>query len=395
MHGSTPSPKTLGAFFCLAALTGCVDSKEASDSDNDGVTTGNPSASTTATTPGVTGSTTVTNTATTTMPSATASTTTTTTATATGSMPTNSSTASATTSAPTTPTDVMPTGSETTPSTEPDMSAAPTASGTGGAGGDDMPGGTGGDDQGVAGSADQSTAGSGSNEEDASAAVVCPDEPALSGGQEYCSNSKGTAAGGYGYELWAEGSGSGCMTVFGNGAAFKANWDGVEDFLARVGLDFDETRTHQEIGTISADFAETQTGSEDGLTYIGMYGWTVNPLREYYILDDWGATKPAGLASDGTPRDEVGTIVVDGETYDVWKKTRENKPSIKGTTTFDQYFSIRRKARACGHISVSEHFTKWEELGLQLGDLYEVKLLVESQNNSGAVEFSSAAVRVE
>lgn len=185
------------------------------------------------------------------------------------------------------------------------------------------------------------------------------------------------------------------MTVFGAGAAFKANWDGVEDFLARVGLDFDETRTHQQIGTIVADFVETQTGSEEGLTYIGMYGWTVDPLREFYILDDWGATKPAGLASDGSPRDEVGTLIIDGETYDVWKKTRENKPSIKGNATFDQYFSIRRTARSCGRISVSEHFKGWEELGLPFGKLYEVKLLVESQFNSGSVEFTSASVAIE
>jgi hypothetical protein len=185
------------------------------------------------------------------------------------------------------------------------------------------------------------------------------------------------------------------MTVFGQGAAFKASWTDVEDFLARVGLDFDQTRKHAQIGNIVADFAHKQSGSEEGLTYVGMYGWTTDPLREYYILDDWGATKPAGVASDGSPRDEVGTLDADGETYDVWKKTRENKPSIIGDATFDQYFSIRRTARQCGRISVSEHFKQWEALGLPLGNLYEVKLLVESQFNSGAVEFSSAAVRVE
>lgn len=224
---------------------------------------------------------------------------------------------------------------------------------------------------------------------------ACPSAPALTGGQQYCSNQRGNAGNGYGYELWAEGSGSGCMTVFGSGAAFAASWSDVEDFLARVGLDFDETRTHQQIGNIWAEFSATQTGSEEGLTYIGMYGWTVDPLREFYILDDWGATKPGGLASDGSPRDEVGTLEIDGETYDVWKKTREEKPSIQGTATFDQYFSIRRTARSCGRISVSEHFSGWEDLGLPFGKLYEVKLLVESQFNTGSVEFTSAEVRVD
>jgi hypothetical protein len=185
------------------------------------------------------------------------------------------------------------------------------------------------------------------------------------------------------------------MTVHGVAANFSATWSNVEDFLARVGLGFDQTRTHAQLGTISADFAETKTGN-GGLTYIGIYGWTVNPLREYYILDDWGDTKPAGFASDGTPRTAVGTITVDGATYDVWKYTRTNKPAITGDNmTFDQYFSIRQTARQCGHISISEHFSKWEGLGLQLGNLYEAKLLVEAQNNSGSIKFTTATVVVE
>lgn len=234
---------------------------------------------------------------------------------------------------------------------------------------------------------------------------ACPSAPPLapgpladgkqSGGQQYCSNQRGAVGNGYGYELWAAGDGTGCMTVLGNGATFKASWTNVEDFLARVGLDFDETKGHRQVGNIWAEFAETQTGSERGLTYVGIYGWTVNPLREFYIIEDWGTTKPSGLASDGTPREAVGTLHIDGETYDVWKKSRENKPSIKGTASFDQYFSIRRSARRCGRISVSEHLLGWEKHGLSLGNLYEVKLLIESQDNSGSVEFSTAKVAVD
>ncbi len=224
---------------------------------------------------------------------------------------------------------------------------------------------------------------------------TCPPVDSLMGGQQYCSNSKGNAGGGYAYELWASGSGSGCMTVYGVDANFGASWNNVEDFLARVGLDFDQTKTHAQIGTLSADFAETKTG-EDGFLYVGIYGWTVNPLREYYILDDWGSTKPAGTSSDGTPRNHAGTITVDGATYDVWTKLRENKPAITGDNmTFEQYFSVRETPRQCGHISISEHFSQWEALGLSLGNLYEAKLLVEAQDNSGSVEFTTATVVVE
>ncbi len=227
-------------------------------------------------------------------------------------------------------------------------------------------------------------------------ASTCPTVPALTGGTEYCTNSKGSAGSGYAYELWAEGGGTGCMTVHGVDAAFSAEWNGIEDFLARAGLDFNQTQTHAQVGTITAEFAETKTETDGGLTYIGIYGWTVSPLREFYILDDWGSEKPAGVASDGTPRDEVGTLVADGETYDVWKKTRENKPAITGPSeTFDQYFSIRRSARQCGTISVSDHFNQWEDKGLLLGNLYEVKLLAEAQFNSGTIHFTTAKIIVE
>src|SRR6478735_7878184 len=102
----------------------------------------------------------------------------------------------------------------------------------------------------------------------AGAVNTCPTVPALTGGTKYCSNSTGNAGGKYTYELWAEGSGSGCMTVFGKDANFSANWSGVEDFLARIGLTFDRTKTRDQLGTLSADFAESKTGNT-GLVYVG------------------------------------------------------------------------------------------------------------------------------
>ncbi|HVT67260.1 MAG TPA: glycoside hydrolase family 11 protein, partial [Trebonia sp.] len=224
---------------------------------------------------------------------------------------------------------------------------------------------------------------------------TCPPATPPGGGKQYCANSKGGAGGSYAYELWSDGTGSGCMTVYGVNAEFGATWTDAGDFLARVGLQFDQTKTPTQIGTLSSDFAERYTGT-GGLTYIGIYGWSVNPLREYYIIDDWGGPQPAGVSPDGSARTHVGVITVDGGTYDVWKHTQVNKPAITGDSeTFDQYFSVRQSPRQCGHISISEHFSQWASLGLQLGDLEEAKLLVEAQQNSGTIAFTTATVVVK
>jgi hypothetical protein len=262
--------------------------------------------------------------------------------------------------------------------------------GTGGAqGGSTGRGGAGGQ-QGTAGIGGNSAGGAAGG-----AASSCPPATPPSGGKQYCSNSKGTADGSYAYELWSNGTGTGCMTVYGVAATFSATWTNVGDLLARNGLAFDETKTPAQLGTISSDFAETKTGST-GLVYVGIYGWTVNPLREYYILDDWGTTMPGGTASDGTARTHVGTITVDGDTYDVWKHTQVNKANITGTDqNFDQYFSVRQTARQCGHISISQHFSQWAALGLQMGNLEEAKILVEAQNSTGTIVFTTATVVVK
>jgi len=73
----------------------------------------------------------------------------------------------------------------------------------------------------------------------------------------------------------------------------------------------------------------------------------------------------------------------------------KDKPAIIGDhQDFHQYFSVRQVRRQCGHISVSEHFSKWTALGLPLGKLEEAMILMEAQNNSGTIEVS-ASVSVE
>ena len=224
--------------------------------------------------------------------------------------------------------------------------------------------------------------------------MPCPVVPPRTGGMQICNAPTAGETGnigstGYSYNFWSDGKGSGCMTLYGTDAAFKANWTNVSDWIARVGLQFDKSKTYSQIGTFSSDFAYTMTGiTSGGFGNIGIYGWSVNPLHEYYIAENWLGKKPNFT--------KVGTFTIDGEgTYDVMTNQQKNAANITGTNQdFVQFWSVRTSPRQCGHISISKHFDEWAKLGLQLGNLEETRILVEAQNNSGTLDFTTATVVV-
>jgi len=210
--------------------------------------------------------------------------------------------------------------------------------------------------------------------------------PQLSGGMQQCTSNASGKVGNYSWTIWSSGSG-GCITPYGVGAAYKATWNNSGDFLARVGLQWNETKTFDQYGTIGADFSYTRTGTGGGFSYIGIYGWSNDPLVEYYIVDDWFRGGPP--TGGGTKK---GSFDVDGGTYDVYTHTHNNQPSIHGNQTFPQFFSVRQTPRQCGHISISEHFKKWASFGMNLGKMYEAKILIEVGGGSGSIDFSSASI---
>ena len=90
-----------------------------------------------------------------------------------------------------------------------------------------------------------------------------------------------------------------------------------------------------------------------------------------------------------------GMLDVDESIYDIYECTRINQPSIKCITTFSQYFSIRRDKRDKGAINISEHFNKWESLGLKMGKMHEVSFVVEGYRNSGKFRFNALDIFVK
>ncbi|SES72923.1 glycoside hydrolase family 11 protein [[Clostridium] polysaccharolyticum] len=185
-------------------------------------------------------------------------------------------------------------------------------------------------------------------------------------------NSTGTQDG-YNYELWKD-YGTTSMTLNGGGA-FDCSWSNIGNALFRKGKKFDSTKTYQQLGNISIDYGCDYR--PNGNSYLCVYGWSKNPLVEYYIVESWGTWRPPGASSKGT-------ISVDGGTYDVYETTRVNQPSIEGNTTFKQFWSVRTSKKTSGTISVTEHFKAWERMGMRLGNIYEAALNVEGYQSSGS-----------
>src|SRR5579862_7231218 len=176
---------------------------------------------------------------------------------------------------------------------------------------------------------------------------------------QICSNQTGTNGGMY-YQMYVS-SGSACITL-NSANSYSTTWSGIGDFVAGVGWNPGSNQTVSFNGSMS---------SSGGTALMSLYGWSTNPLVEYYVIED----DQGGSPSLGT---FMGTVSSDGGTYNIYEHQQVNQPSIQGTTTFEQYLAIRQGNTTSGTITFPNFVSAWASHGMNLGTMNYQILATES-----------------
>jgi endo-1,4-beta-xylanase len=167
--------------------------------------------------------------------------------------------------------------------------------------------------------------------------------------------------------------GGGTVNYNNKGAGeYSVSWQKCNNFVAGKGWSKGSARNINFKGSYSPQ----------GNSYLSVYGWSKNPLVEYYILESYGTYNP------GSGLQHMGTVTSDGSSYDIYKGVRTNQPSISGTATFNQYWSIRKNKRSSGTVTTANHFNAWAKLGLKLGTHDYQIVATEGYQSSGSADIT-------
>ena len=172
-------------------------------------------------------------------------------------------------------------------------------------------------------------------------------------------------------------SNNSCANVVGSGSGgnFSVTWTNCT-FIAGRGW---QVGNASRVLNYNAGIWKNNGGLQS-YSHLGAYGWTRNPLIEYRVIDSWFNWRPVYGSSKGT-------VSSDGGTYDIYKNTQVNQPSIIGITTFDQFWSVRQSQRTQGQnntITFANHVNAWKSKGLNLGATWDFQIIaVEGYQSTG------------
>ncbi len=192
------------------------------------------------------------------------------------------------------------------------------------------------------------------------------------------SNSTGNQGGHY-YTFWKD-SGDASMTLY-DGGRYGSQWgNSTNNWVGGKGWNPGGRKTVNYEGYYGVSNSQN--------SYLALYGWTTNPLIEYYVIESYGSYNPSSCNGG----QDMGSFNSDGATYNVRRCQRVNQPSIEGTATFYQYFSVRSPKKGFGNISgtitVGNHFDYWASQGLNLGSHNYMVMATEGYQSQGSSDIS-------
>ncbi|RAL13186.1 glycoside hydrolase family 11 protein [Aspergillus homomorphus CBS 101889] len=180
----------------------------------------------------------------------------------------------------------------------------------------------------------------------------------------------GIDAAGFYYSLYNANGADVGYTEYPTTGQFELGWSAKTEFLGGKGYRGGNPRSLTWDGYFTAE----------GDWTLAIYGWTLNPVTEWYIVESHGS---------GTPGNGhiLGQVNSDGGLYDVYSLPYRNVPKIYGVTNFDQHWSVRRSHRTSGTVDVAAHFRRWKEMGLDPGTPIFQMVTLEGFSGKGYLNF--------